>query len=204
MRSKKELAVELSKLEVFGQADPKLEQYPTPSEIAAELLWGAAKDGDIAEHRILDLGAGTGILGIGALLLGAKHVTFIEQDPAAVKILTHNLRKIQDKYKLPGRTTIIVREVNLTDENADTIIMNPPFGTRTKHADTRFLDYASTHAPITYTFHKTSTIKHLEKYLKRLGKNIVMRSDFKFPLRATMPHHKKKQELIDVTLLLIK
>lgn len=204
MRSKKELAVALSKLAEFEKANPKLEQYPTPSEIASNLLWGAAQDGDIEGLRILDLGAGTGILGIGALLLGAQHVIFIEKDPAAVKILTNNIKNIRDIYDLPGTSSVIIREVNMTDENADTIIMNPPFGTRTKHADTDFLDYASAHARVIYTFHKTSTLAHLEKHVRQLGKNIVMRSDYKFPLRATMPHHTKKQELIDVTLLLIK
>ena len=88
MVSKSSLAIELSKLKVFNQANVSLEQYPTDSEIAATILWQAKMNNDIEDKIIADLGAGTGILGIGALLLGADYVYFVEKDEKAIEILT--------------------------------------------------------------------------------------------------------------------
>ena len=73
--TKTQLAVELSRLKTFQKPKMYLEQYPTDSEIAADMLWSADMQGDIEGKVIADLGAGTGILGIGALILGAKGIT---------------------------------------------------------------------------------------------------------------------------------
>jgi len=73
MHTKSSLAIELSNLNVFSKAKVKLEQYPTDSEIAADVLWNAYMKDELKGKTIADLGCGTGILGIGALLLGAKN-----------------------------------------------------------------------------------------------------------------------------------
>ncbi|MBU2561140.1 MAG: METTL5 family protein [Nanoarchaeota archaeon] len=91
--SKSQLAIALSKLDVFSSPKPGLEQYPTDSEIAAEVLWQAGMLGDIKGLTIADLGCGTGILGIGALLLGAKKVFFVDTDTAAMAVLGNNLKR---------------------------------------------------------------------------------------------------------------
>ncbi|HEV8361491.1 MAG TPA: 50S ribosomal protein L11 methyltransferase, partial [Candidatus Thermoplasmatota archaeon] len=49
----------------------ELEQYQTPAPIAADLVYRALAAGDVAGKRVLDLGCGTGILAIGAALVGA-------------------------------------------------------------------------------------------------------------------------------------
>ena len=77
MVSKSALAIELSQLNVFPTPNIKLEQYPTDSEIAADILWTAFMRNDIKNKIIADFGCGTGLLGIGAILLGAKKVFFI-------------------------------------------------------------------------------------------------------------------------------
>ena len=76
IRSKSSLAVLLSKLKGFEteKVSEKLEQYQTDPEIAAEILWFAGFNNDISRKVIVDLGCGTGILGIGALVMGAKKV----------------------------------------------------------------------------------------------------------------------------------
>ena len=70
--SKAGLARVLSGLKGFDEAKVRLEQYPTDGETAADILWNMYILGDIDGKVIVDLGAGTGILGIGAGLLGAK------------------------------------------------------------------------------------------------------------------------------------
>lgn len=43
--------------------------------------------------RVLDFGCGSGILGIAALLLGADHVEFVDNDPQALQATAANLEK---------------------------------------------------------------------------------------------------------------
>ena len=76
----------LSKMEGFSQPDPAKEQYKTDSEIAATILWNAFMQGDIKDKVVADLGAGTGVLGLGALALGAKFVFLVELDETALEI----------------------------------------------------------------------------------------------------------------------
>src|SRR3989338_8939169 len=100
MLTKSRLAIELSKLNVFQKANIILEQYPTDSEIAATMLWHAYMQKEIENNVVADLGCGTGILGIGALLLGARYVYFVEIDKDALIILRENLKRLKTKYNL--------------------------------------------------------------------------------------------------------
>ena len=48
--------------------------------------------GDSVEGvRVLDAFAGTGALGLEALSRGARHATFVERDPAALRVLQQNI-----------------------------------------------------------------------------------------------------------------
>lgn len=197
--SRKKLAIALSRLEGFMRQDPLLEQYPTPPDIAAEMLVAANERGDIDGKSIIDLGAGTGILGIGALLLGAAGATFIEKDPAVQEVLYRNLAIAE----VGKKSCVEPHDLALTDVNGDTALLNPPFGTRAAHADIAFLSYAIAHATAVYSFHKTSTVPYLRAVIASLGARIQEERRFRFPLRCTMPHHRKPVEHIDVTLLII-
>jgi 16S rRNA (guanine(966)-N(2))-methyltransferase RsmD len=52
--------------------------------------------------RVLDLYAGTGAIGIEAISRGAAHVTFVDDDPRALKLIEQNLRHcgITDRYAI--------------------------------------------------------------------------------------------------------
>jgi len=52
--------------------------------------------------RVIDVCAGTGAVGIEALSRGAKHVTFVERDRRAVRLMTQNLAScgIVDGYTM--------------------------------------------------------------------------------------------------------
>jgi ribosomal protein L11 methyltransferase len=52
-----------------------------------------ADDGRLAGARLLDLGCGSGILGIAAGLLGANEVLGFDTDPLAVEVTTTNARR---------------------------------------------------------------------------------------------------------------
>ena len=91
MNSKKQLEVRLSKLKQLSSPKASLEQYQTSSDIAAEVLWTAYMNNDIKNKVIADLGCGNGMFGIGALLVGAKKVFFIDSDSDAILTTKANL-----------------------------------------------------------------------------------------------------------------
>ncbi|MBW2971761.1 METTL5 family protein [Candidatus Woesearchaeota archaeon] len=193
--SKSGLAIALSKLDVFPSPNPKLEQYPTDSEIAAEVLWHASMMHDIEGKTIADLGCGTGILGIGALLLGASKVFFVDTDTAALAVLGSNLNRLG----ITSGFEVINSDVGEFSRKVNVVIQNPPFGTREEHADRRFLDKATRIADVVYSFHKTSTEKFVAVFSSDSRFTITHSWKFRFPLKQTMAQHTKRLQYIDVT-----
>lgn len=49
----------------------------------------------LSESRVLDVFAGTGALGLEALSRGARHVTFLERGPQALRALKANIRSMR-------------------------------------------------------------------------------------------------------------
>lgn len=200
--SKSTLAVLLSKLKRFENPKMHLEQYPTPSEIAATILWDAHCKGLIEDKLIVDLGAGTGILGIGALILGAKEVQFIEIDKDAQKQIEENITLIKEYTDaIEGTWSIVEEDITAKefDINADLVISNPPFGTKQKHVDTSFLKQACSMGTHTYTFHKTATQDHIMKKLLDFNKPHLEIFPFSFNLPPTMKAHNKTAHHVEIT-----
>ena len=87
------LAMRLSSLEPHPCQSVELEQYPTEGNLAAAWLTKIDLGDGFAGKHVLDLGAGNGVLGIGAAFLGAKHVTMVECDSPTVDVLQNNVRR---------------------------------------------------------------------------------------------------------------
>lgn len=188
------LAVELSKLKTFANPKVMREQYPADSEIAAEVLHSAYMNHDVKNKIIADLGCGTGILGIGALLLEAGFVFFVDDDEDALNILKENLRKYKFKnYK------IINKDIKEFNQLVDVVIQNPPFGTKTRHADKIFLEKAFSISRIVYSFHKTSTLRFIQAISRDYNFKITNSFNFKFPLKKNQKFHKKDIQRIEVS-----
>jgi len=187
INSKSKLAVLLSKLGVFEAPKLKSEQYTTDSEIAADVLWQAYYLGDITNRIITDLGSGTGILGLGALLLGAKKVFFIENDKDSIKIAKENLAFIEKgtETKLSEKAIFLNQDINNFNDKVDAVIQNPPFGTKQKHADKIFLEKAFSLAKVIYSFHKLETERFVNKISEDYGFEITHLWKFDFPIKAT-------------------
>jgi putative methylase len=192
--SKAGLAVALSRLKVFENPKIKLEQYPTDSEVAAQLLWNAHLLGDIEDSVIADLGCGTGILGIGALLLGAKKVFFVDKDPDALSVARSNIEELN----LKNKAVLIESDIENFMEHVELVIQNPPFGTRNEHIDRTFLVKAFSLSDIIYSMHKESTAGFIDALAKDEKAVITHHWRFSFPLKATQKFHKRKIERIDV------
>lgn len=73
--------------------------------------------------RVLDMYAGTGAIGIEALSRGAAHVTFVDSDPRAVKLIAENLHHcgVADRY------AIIRTPQTLAAESIDLAVLDPPY-----------------------------------------------------------------------------
>ena len=189
--NKKQLAVFLSKLEGFISSDAKLEQYATDSEIAADILWRAFLGGDIKGKRVVDLGCGNGVLGIGALKLGAKKVYFVEKDKKVLEVLKRNLGGFKD-YE------IFIGDVSGFSESVDVVIENPPFGVQVRKADEKFLLKATEVSKKIYSFHKIESSKFIETICSLNGFKVVGVVEYDFLLWKTMKFHKKRKYYVKV------
>jgi len=91
----KHLEAELSKLIPtlpFPNPTISLEQYPTNPHLAASVAYIAFERGDFhSESTTLDLGCGTGILGISSLHMSSSHTTFFDIDPTALQVAEDNV-----------------------------------------------------------------------------------------------------------------
>jgi len=201
--SRASLAIILSKLKNFENPKLREEQYSTDSESAASLLWDLHMKGRITGKVIADLGAGTGILGLGAALLGAKKVYLVEKDPDAAKLAKDNLDDLKTKYELKS-VEIINSDISdfhkkdLAVGMVDMVLMNPPFGTKTKHADKMFLEKAFKIAGEIYSFHKSSTSEFIIKFCADNGFAAEKYMNIQFPIKASHRFHSRKIHRIEV------
>ncbi len=197
-RSIKELAIELDRLKSLSERSIKLEQYPTPANIAAEWLWGMAIKQDIQDKTILDAGCGNGILGLGCLLLGAKKVYFLDIDKKAITITKENYKILAQEYEI-GKAEFINKDISYFDKKVDLVIQNPPFGTKQEHADKIFLEKAFSITKIIYSMHKSSTKRFVEAISKDNKFKITESWDYSFPITAEFKFHTKPTKKIEVT-----
>lgn len=203
IKSKGRLAVMLSKLEGLKEPKVSVEQYPTESEICAFVLWQAYYLNDIKCKVIADLGCGNGILGIGALILGAKKVYFIDIDKNVLKIAKRNVNKIKSECWVEGEAEFVCENVvcDKLDIMCDVVVQNPPFGVKVRHQDRNFLVSAFKLAPVVYSFHKSVCKLFVRNFSKRYGFKVSHEWDFLFPIKAMYKFHKRRIKRIKVSCL---
>lgn len=197
--SKSGLAIALSQLEGFSKPKVREEQYIMDSEIGAFVLWNAYLLGDIEEKVIADLGCGTGVLGIGALLLGAKRVLFVDSDKEAIVTAKNNLFYMKSEGYRLGNGKFIVEDVGKLSLKSDVVVQNPPFGTKIRHNDILFLEKALKTAPVVYSFHKSESKTFLEQFSAKKNAKITHIWGFRFPLKAAFAFHRRQMHRINVS-----
>lgn len=195
----KHLAIRLSKLTPHPCRDVTLEQYATEGDLAA--YWMLAVDQlDRLEGKVVaDLGAGNGILGIGALLLGARRVVFVETDEHALEVLRSNVASLEDD--LADRANVVAARVGLDDlplDDVDLVVMNPPWGVQRERADRPFLEAAFSSAGLAVHLLHSDRASHVEAVAAshEWEAEAVLRTEFRLP--PTYEHHAKRTGTTDV------
>lgn len=198
--TKKQLEITLSKLEGFSKQNPLLEQWATPGDIAATILTIAFEKGDIAGKTVYDLGCGPGVFSIGAALLGAKKVVGVDIDGSAIEAANRNLRKTTGA----GGVEFKIGDVlGFDGPRFDTVIQNPPFGTRLggRHADSAFLAKATRLGRVVYSLHKSDTRSFINRFLSTFdGLKWEVLGTFSFPLPAAHGFHSRRRLEVAVDL----
>jgi len=202
--TKSRLAIVLSRLKGFEGPKMRQEQYIMDSEVAASVLWNAYLLEDIEGKVIADLGCGTGILGIGALMLGAKYALFVDSDEKALQTAKNNISKVKSEGYNLGKAEFICRDIGKLEIKADTVIQNPPFGTKIRHNDIVFLQKALQTANVVYSFHKSETLGFLRQFAAKNNAEITHVFDFRFPIKATFSFHRRQIYRISVSCLRIE
>ena len=194
---KKELEILLERVEDIEEPDADREQYATPAPVASELLYFAFMNGDIRDRLIYDLGCGTGILGIGAKLLGAKTVIGIDSDERMIEVAEANGKRLGVHVEF---RSCDVREV---EGRGDTVVMNPPFGAQRKdrHADRIFLKKALEIAPVIYAILNAGSESFIKSFVPSAS---VQHFPVGFALKRRFSFHKKDTKFIPVDIYRIE
>ena len=209
-----QLEMKLQKLTVpSGMAS--LEQYPTPPHIAASLLWEISQHcGSIEDDLVLDLGCGSGVLGLGCLLLGAKFVVAVDVDFSAIEVARKNTASLGFTEEHIHFVNQDVRDFNIKTldiphlgyvDKVDTVVMNPPFGTKDQTGiDAVFVGKALESADTVYSMHKSSTRKFWRKTGVELGAQVEVLTEMRFNIEQLFQFHRSKSVDVRVDLIQFK
>ncbi|XP_057950504.1 uncharacterized protein LOC131145442 [Malania oleifera] len=197
----KQLEALLGDLQQFSSPKVELEQYPTGSHIASRMLYTAENSfGDVSDKVVADFGCGCGTLGVAASLLDAKHVIGVDIDPQSLEIASLNAEDFELDLNL---VQCDIRNLEWKGQIVDTVVMNPPFGTRRKGADMDFLFKALKIASqAVYSLHKTSTREHVKKAALRdfSARSAEVLCELRYDVPQLYKFHKKKEVDIAVDL----
>lgn len=163
----KELEYHLSSIVPFQQPNYNLEQYPTSAHLAARVMHVADQTfDDIEDKAVGDFGCGTGMFAIASQILGAEYSLGLDIDPNALEIALKNQAEFETEVDF---LNCDLRNIDSTKKRLDTVIMNPPFGTRVKGIDIVFLkkalEIASSAVYSMYAIIMTISIFFLENFV---------------------------------------
>ena len=196
---KKHLEMKLQSIPTHPKPKVGLEQYTTPSVIAADLVWNAFTLGDIEEKSIVDLGCGTGVFAIASALMGANSSVGIDIDEDSIELAC----RVRDKLNV-DYVNFIVSDICQFNESLDvnTVFQNPPFGSQ-RNADSgqdlKFVKKAIDLGPeVLYSFHMASTEEFLINYYSDNNLEITHIFRYKFPIPKIYDFHTKEKQDVDV------
>ncbi len=194
-----DLEIALQQIQPHPLPKANLEQYTLPVEVAAEILFIAAYiNDDIINKTVVDPGCGTGMLSIGAVLLGAKQAVGIDVDKAAIETAEANAEKlgVQDRIQW------IASDIDSFAGSFDTVLQNPPFGVQKRGADRKFLLKALELAPVIYSLHKSgeSNRDFIKRFIEQHGGEVTGIFPMKLDIPRLFNFHTKRKHEVEVDL----
>ncbi|KAI5632743.1 ribosomal protein l11 methyltransferase (PrmA) domain-containing protein [Phthorimaea operculella] len=156
----------------------------------------------IENRLVLDAGCGPGALAIGAALLGAAAVIALDIDEEALEVFQDNKEEMEVTNVDAVMCDFLDEDVCRWESCFDTVLMNPPFGTKHNAGmDMRFLRRAlHLSADCVYSLHKSSTRSHIQKKAKEWGVKSSVVAELKYDLPNTYKFHKQQSRDIAVDL----
>lgn len=193
---KTELKKELSKISDFENPRISLEQYRTPPALAADLLHTAYMQGDIEGRKVADLGAGTGMLGLGARLLGAK-VLAVEKEDDAVRLLEENAEM------LGLEVDVVQQDIEDFDHDVDTVLMNPPFS---QHSDIglKFWEKALQHSEAVYGISPRGLRERIKDFVGNSSHEVLGVEEFSLSLPPSYGFHTEESHETEIDLIITR
>ncbi|HLB70641.1 MAG: METTL5 family protein [Candidatus Methanoperedens sp.] len=191
----KHLEMLLEQVRGFSSPHPSKEQYSTPAIVAAELLHFAFMRGDITD-TVFDLGCGTGMLAIGAKLLGAEKVIGFDDDRDALEIARANADR------LDVDVGFVCSRIDEVCGKAHTVVMNPPFGAQVKGSDRPFLRKALELSRVVYSIHNAGSTDFIRKFIS--PSVITEHRLIDFPIKRTFKFHTREMQVIKVEMYRIE
>jgi len=190
-------------VEGFRDPDPGLEQYPTPADLAAHVVHLADLHGDLAGRRVVDLGAGTGMLALAAATRSPERVLAVELDAGALRVARENEAGVDPETRVDWLRADATRPPVAA---VDTVVMNPPFGAQrgNEHADRAFLAAAADVAGVSYSIHNAGSREFVESFAGDRGGEVTHAFAAEFPVDAQFDFHTSDREVLDVEVFRIE
>ena len=186
------LAMLLSSLSEQSDRSSELEQYSTEGDLAARWLTDIASFGDLQEGCwVADLGTGNGILGIGAMLLGAGRATLVDADQSACDAAIRNTESM-DFQESSEVLQVKLGSDQFSLGNVDLLICNPPWGRQLFGADRPFIDEIIKTKVTSHLMH-SSEAKHIGPIFEESGWSVERYGEADFSLPANYSHHSRER-----------
>jgi putative methylase len=195
------LETQLAVVAGFESPSAALEQYPTPPHLAASVVHDADLRGDVEGATVLDLGAGTGMLALGAALRAPARVVGVELDPAALATARRNRRRVGARAPVEWVRGDVTRLPLVGDPaRRTTVLTNPPFGAQrdADHRDREFLRAASAVADVSYSVHADGSREFVASFAADHGGRLTASHAATLELDRQFDFHEADRRAIEV------
>ena len=179
-----------------------LEQYATDAHLASRMMVLLEDEYQALEDLVVaDLGCGSGVLTFAASLFSPLAIFAVDIDPAALHVFVSNKELFSNSgYEAEFIEPIlgdVLRFPNFFRGRVDTVISNPPFGTKNNAGvDVEFVKVGLRTGEQVFSLHKTSTRNFLER---KVGGKAIASLGFDIPNQFSF--HKKKNATVEVDLV---
>ncbi|KTG10235.1 RNA methyltransferase [Haloprofundus marisrubri] len=207
MGDRRALETQLAVVAGFENPQARLEQYPTPPDIAAHVVHLADLQGDIDGRTVVDLGTGTGMLALGAALRGPRRVVGLELDADALATARDNELRVGTTTPIHWiRADATRAPLCIPGDVKTTVLMNPPFGAQNgnRGADRAFLSTAAQFADVSYSIHNQGSEQFVESFAADEGGDVTHAFGATLTLDRQFEFHEEATKDLDTEVFRIR